>query len=176
MRIKLIFEIGRIHNLLKMHFVGSIAFKFADVGDFGGSNWKWWWSRRGEETAVCWRIWGDQRPECVDQVRLKSPNTGLWWPLNFQAGTIDTLAAMGKLVIQSSERIAESIFRGGNYGHWLLLFYAGGHGYLIGNHYWLCCVGYAHVSTKLIKMETQVKSVEVDFSIHILQFKQVPNF
>ena len=25
-------------------------------------------------------------------------------------------------------------------------FYAGGHGYLIGNHYWLCCVGYAHVS------------------------------
>ena len=48
-------------------------------------------------------------------------------------------------------------------------FYAGGHGYLIGNHYWLCCVGYAHVSKKLMKMETQVKSIEVDFSIHILQ-------
>ena len=55
-----------------------------------------------------------------------------------------------------------------------IFFYAGGHGYLIGNHYWLCCVGYAHVSKKLIKMEIQDKSVEVDLSIHILQLTSSP--
>ena len=56
----------------------------------------------------------------------------------FQAGTINTLAALGKLVIQSSERI---LLR-------LTFFFssAGGHTHLFGNHYWLCCVGDAHVS------------------------------
>ena len=58
----------------------------------------------------------------------------------FQVGTNDAVAAMGKLVIQSSERI---------HFYWDTDFYfspSGGDAYLIGNHYWLCCVGYAHVS------------------------------
>ena len=40
----------------------------------------------------------------MDQVRLNNP--GLVMKIIFQVGTIDAVAAMGKLVIQSSERIA----------------------------------------------------------------------
>ena len=122
------------HILLEVHKVWT----FTDVGDFRGSTWRWWGSWKGEERGVCWRIWGGQRPQCMDQVRLN--NGGLVMKINFQVGTIDAMAAMGKLVVQSSERI--------NF-YWETDFYffpAGGHIYLIDNHYWLCCVGNAHVS------------------------------